>query len=63
MVQIKGKKFDGLIVEKKSRTLYLAMADVNEALLELLNRRIDKVRVKNRTQSRKAKYSIEPHEG
>ncbi len=55
-IQIKGKKFDGLIVEKKARTLYLALADVNEVLLELLNRRTDKLRVKSRTQLRKVKY-------
>ena len=52
--QIKGKKFNGLIVEKRAKTLYIAIADLNEALLELLNRRIDKLRVKSRTQSRKA---------
>lgn len=56
-VQIKGKKFDGLIVEKKAQSLYLAMAVVDEVLLELLNRRIDKRRVKNRNQLRKQKYS------
>ncbi len=58
-VQIQGKKFEGLIVEKKARTLYLAMADVHEVLLELLNRRTDKLRVKSRTQLRKAKNSNE----
>lgn len=58
-VQIKGEKFDGLIVEKKSMTVYLALAEVNEAMLELINRRIDKLRVKTRTQSRKIKYQQE----
>jgi ribosome-associated translation inhibitor RaiA len=56
-VQIKGKKFDGLILEKREKSLYLAMALVYEALLELLNRRTDKLRVKSRTQLRKVKYS------
>lgn len=58
-VQIKGQKFDGLIVQKRAKTLYLAISDVNEVLLELLNRRTDKLRVKNRTQLRKAKYQSE----
>lgn len=58
-VQIKGKKFGGLIVEKRAKTLYLAIAELNEALLELLNRRTDKLRVKKRSQSRKVKYALE----
>jgi ribosome-associated translation inhibitor RaiA len=57
-VQIKGKKFEGLILEKRAKSLYLAMAMAYEALLELLNRRIDKIRVKSRTQLRKIKHSI-----
>jgi hypothetical protein len=32
-VQIKGKKFDGIILDKRARTLYLAIADLNESLL------------------------------
>lgn len=56
-ILIKGKKFDGLIVEKKSKTLYLAMADVFEVLLELLNRRTDKLRVRRRAQLREVKHS------
>ena len=58
-VQIKGKKFDGLIVEKRAKSLYLAMALVDDVLLELLNRRTDKLRVKSRTQLRRAKYSTD----
>lgn len=57
-IQIKGKKFEGLILEKKAKSLYMAMALVYEALLELLNRRIDKIRVKSRSQLRKIKHSI-----
>lgn len=55
MVKIRGKKFDGLIVEKKARTLYLALAGISEVLLELLNRRTDKLRVKKRAFARKVK--------
>ncbi len=57
-VQIKGKKFEGLILEKRAKSLYLAMALAYEASLELLNRRIDKIRVKSRTQLRKIKHSL-----
>jgi ribosome-associated translation inhibitor RaiA len=56
---ITGKKFADLVLEKKAGILYKALADVNEAALELLNRTIDRVRVKNRTKSRKVKYRNE----
>ncbi len=59
-LQVKGKMFNDLIIEKKSGTLYRAVGDVVEAMLERLNRRTDKVRVKERTKSRKAKYFNEP---
>lgn len=59
-LQVKGKMFNDLIIEKKSGTLYRAVGDVVEAMLERLNRRTDKIRVKERTKSRKAKYFIEP---
>jgi ribosome-associated translation inhibitor RaiA len=59
---IKGKKFANLILEKKAETIYKALAAVNEATLELLNRTIDKLRVKNRAKSRKAKYQSEPNQ-
>ena len=57
-IQIKGKKFEGLILEKRAKSLYLAMALAYAASLELLNRRIDKIRVKSRTQLRKIKHSL-----
>lgn len=55
-LHIKGKKFDDLIMEKKSGTLYRAVADVVDAMLERLNRRTDKMRITERSKSRKAKY-------
>jgi len=58
-VLMKGQKFEGLIVEKKAKTLYLALSDMSEVLLELLNRRIDKLRVRRRAQSRSVKYKAE----
>ena len=55
-IQIKGKKFGGLILEKRAKSFYVAITEACEVLLELLNRRTDKLRVKKRTQLRQAKY-------
>jgi len=55
-IQIKGKKFGGLILEKRAKSFYVAIAEACEVLLELLNRRTDKLRVKKRAQLRQAKY-------
>lgn len=54
-LHIKGKTFDDLLIEKKAATMYLAIAGVKESLLELLNRRTDKNRIKARAASRKLK--------
>jgi ribosome-associated translation inhibitor RaiA len=51
-LHISGVKFDNIIVEKKAASLYVAIGDLCESLLERLNRRTDKVRVKTRTQAR-----------
>ena len=51
-LQITGRKFNNIIVEKRSANLYLAISDLCESLLERLNRRTDKIRVKSRTQAR-----------
>lgn len=59
-LQVRGKLFRDLIIEKKSGTLYRAVGHVVEAMLERLNRRTDKARVKERAKSRKAKYFNEP---
>ncbi|MBS1985889.1 MAG: hypothetical protein JST16_17145 [Bdellovibrionales bacterium] len=52
-LHVRGPKFPNLLLEKKSANLYIAAADLNEALLELLNRARDKSRVKNRARARK----------
>lgn len=52
-VRIERGKYQGVILEKKSTSLYTALADVAEHLLERLNRAGDKVRVKARNQERK----------
>jgi len=57
-VRIEKGKFDGVILEKSASNLYLALAQVSEYLLERLNRAGDKVRVKVRTQERKAQLRM-----
>lgn len=52
-LRVQGGKFDGLILEKQALSLYIALADLSEHLLERLNRMGDKVRVKARHQARK----------
>jgi ribosome-associated translation inhibitor RaiA len=53
---ITGKKFDGIVIEKNAANLYLAVAELCEALLERLNRATDRSRVKNRAQARKVQF-------
>lgn len=57
-VHIAGQKFGSLTIEKKAASLYIALAEVSEAILELLNRRTDKLRVKSRSQSRTTLRSV-----
>jgi len=45
--------YDGVILEKSAPSLYVALADICEHLLERLNRFSDKKRVKSRTLERK----------
>ena len=51
-LNISGPKFKSLVLEKKASSLYLAAALLQEALLELLNRSIDKPRIKARREER-----------
>ena len=50
---INGHKYKNIILNKSSHSLYIAIADISEHLLERLNRHGDKSRVKNRNQARK----------
>ena len=52
-VQFSGSRYGGIRIEKTASSLYLALADVVDHLLELLNRYGDKVRVKNRSKARR----------
>jgi len=49
----RGGKYRGVILEKKASSLYVAMADLVDHLLERLNRFGDKVRVKKISKDRK----------
>lgn len=51
--QLKGGRYDGLRVEKSAQSLYVALADLVEHMLELLNRFGDRARVKARNNARK----------
>ncbi|MFM8269576.1 MAG: hypothetical protein ACKN9V_05240, partial [Pseudomonadota bacterium] len=52
-VRIQGGAYHGIILEKKSSSLYVALADVADHFLERLNRFSDRTRVKERTQERR----------
>lgn len=50
---LNGGRYQGLRVEKSANSLYIALADVAEHMLELLNRFGDRARVKARNNARK----------
>lgn len=57
-IRISGSKYHGLILEKEAPSLYSALRDVHEHLLELLNRRGDKVRTKTRARERNTLFPM-----
>ncbi len=52
-LRINGGRYNGIILEKDAANLYLALAEVDEHLLERLNRFGDKQRIRERKQSRR----------
>lgn len=52
-------RFDGVIVEKSNSNLYVALAEVVDHMLEVLNRTGDKARVKERKKARALTSEIE----
>jgi len=52
-LQIRGKRFKSIILEKSAQSLYLALAEVVDHALECLNRYGDKSRVRRRSLARK----------
>jgi ribosome-associated translation inhibitor RaiA len=57
-VQIVGARYAGLRIEKAAPSLYVALADVSDHLLEMLNRFGDKRRVLTRTKARRWSQKI-----
>lgn len=57
-VLIQGSTFKNLTLRKTSPSLYLALADVREHLLEVLNRFGDRMRVSDRTKERRFRFAI-----
>ena len=57
-VVITGKKYGGIVVEKRNMSLYIALDDLVLVMLGSLNRKGDRVRVKERTLSRKQKTML-----
>ena len=49
---IASGRYDGITVEKAQASLYVALAEVMDHMLETLNRHGDKLRVKERRQAR-----------
>ncbi len=52
-------RYDGIIVDKADSSLYVALAEVVDHMLEKLNRFGDKLRVKERTRARKIAQELE----
>jgi ribosome-associated translation inhibitor RaiA len=52
-------RYDGITVEKTQPSLYVALAEVADHMLEVLNRFGDRARVKERTRARKLTISPE----
>ena len=50
--EILGGRYHGVILEKAGSDLYQALAEVNDGLLERLNRASDRLRTKSRKQRR-----------
>lgn len=57
-VLIQGRNYSNISLCKTSASLYHALADVREHLLELLNRSGDKARVAERNKERKFREAI-----
>lgn len=56
-ILIQGGMYGGILLAKTAPSLYLALADVREHLLEALNRAGDKARVIERNKERRFRYA------
>lgn len=57
-LRIDGKKYQKLILKKSAKSMYIALAEVCDHTLELLNRFGDKVRIRKRKKSRIVKTKL-----
>lgn len=58
-IHVSSGRYDGITVEKENANLYVALADVVDHMLEVLNRFGDRVRVKERKQARQLAKKLE----
>ncbi len=52
---ISGKKYGGIIIEKTNQSLYTALDEIIDVILEAINRKGDKQRIRNRRVQRSQK--------
>jgi len=57
-VHVNGGRYQGLRIVKSAASLYVALADVVDHMLESLNRFSDKMRVKERSKARKVTANV-----
>lgn len=55
---VRGKEFREVALTKKASSLYVALAELREHLLETLNRTTDRERVKQRTKERRFRFAM-----
>jgi ribosome-associated translation inhibitor RaiA len=61
MVQVNGGRYQGVRVVKSAASLYVALADLVDHMLEALNRWSDKARVRDRSKARRfRRHSVAP---
>ncbi len=58
-VQVNGGRYQGVRIQKSAASLYVALADVVDHMLEALNRFSDKERVTERSKARRFRAQIE----
>lgn len=57
-LRVSGPKFRRVFLKKKSRSFYLAIADLSESLLEVLSRAGERSRVAQRTKARREREKL-----
>jgi len=57
-VHVNGGRYNGVRIVKSDASLYVALADVVDHMLEVLNRFSDKLRVTERSKARKLRVNV-----